>query len=53
MSSPSTSSTIVPLFARTSGSVINSAVRNWLETSPRTRIGSSTAIVPGRMRSGG
>ncbi len=53
ISSPSTSTTATPLLVRTSGSVISSAVRNWLDTSPRTRIGASTAICAGRIRSGG
>ena len=35
ISSPSTSTTILPSFAFTSGSVISNAVRNWLDTSPR------------------
>ena len=53
ISSPSTSTTILPSFAFTSGSVISNAVRNWLDTSPRTRIGASTEMLAGLIRSGG
>ena len=55
MSSPSTSMTTASSIA-TSGNANSRAVRNWLETSPRTRIGSAVASRPPAlplMRNGG
>jgi len=55
ISSPSTSIVIARSLVA-SGSASSKAVRNWLETSPRTRTGSCADSGPGRplpMRSGG
>jgi hypothetical protein len=45
ISSPSTSMTTARK-SDTRGSASSSAVRNWLETSPRTRIGVSVRTLP-------
>jgi hypothetical protein len=50
MSSPTTS-TVAP--APVSGSAISSAVRNWLEASPRTATRPPARIAAGRISRGG
>ncbi len=53
ISSPTTSMVTGRPRLSTSGSAISSAVRNWLDTSPRTRIGASIRMEAARIASGG
>jgi hypothetical protein len=53
ISSPTTSISMRPLSDCAIGRLISSAVRNWLDTSPRTRIGASMRMPAGWICSGG